>query len=200
MAAKKKKPEYQQNVLKPEDEVRKDGNETRELDHLVWMLDGDNALMLDEQGNPQRCLVKEKYTFNGQHRQFALGEKSVWRIQKDDELNIFKRMRWCGHYTHWKKDTCKGWGVFISPNTETILFNQKYKIQVLGSGYNREELVICKFVEGNAEEWHGYPINHTLRNEDTIPERIVRCWWKSFGVIEKSDYNDIRTKHAVSLL
>ena len=199
MAA-KRQPRYQQVAVVPEEEARKDGNETRELSHLVWMIDDNNALVLDEHGNPHRCLVSEKYTCNGQHRQFALPEKGVWHIQKDDELNIFKRMRWCGHYIHWKENTCKGWGVLIQPNTYTLLLDQKYEIQVLGSGYNREELVICKFVEGNAGEWHGYPINHTLRNEDYIPERIVKCWWQTFRVIGKSDYNDIRTKHTVDLL
>ena len=42
MAA-KRQPRYQQVAVVPEEEARKDGNETRELSHLVWMIDDNNA-------------------------------------------------------------------------------------------------------------------------------------------------------------
>lgn len=108
-------------------------------------------------------------------------------------------MRWCGHYINWKEDTYKGWGINLLPNVTTILHDQTFEVQNLGKGLDNEDLKICKFVEGNKGDWHGYPINYTLKNQEYIPERIIDSWWKELKVIDKSDYNDIRTKQESSL-
>lgn len=172
----------------------RDGNQEIVLNHEV--------AELDVEGHPYynnndlvRSHVTETYTFNAKHREQHLANSGYWKATRDQERESFQTCRANGAFTKWKGNTHKGWGLVLDVNTSTPV--------ILGQGVDSEgnmnDVKVCKFVEGNAFRWHGYPINYRSLDEETICDNALSCWANILKIIDKSEINDIKNREESSL-
>lgn len=192
MARMKKTPRYMRQKEKPKDAVPKDGNKQQALTHQVLKIDKNGIIVVDEHGSLVRDQITEIYVWNKDHREAAKENKGVWTIAEADELVIFQNCRQNGAFQHWKNQTHKGWGVHVVGGTSTAL--------TLGQDYQRKDVKVCKFVEGNKGLWHGYPINYRLEREDVICDTALFYWCNLLKIIDKSEIVDIKNKEESSLI
>lgn len=105
------------------------------------------------------------YIFKRDHRNGA-SSKSQWTISKCDEHESFQLARsrdWCG--------LGLGWSLHLAGA----------KAQCLGAGARAKgrhdvQLFIARFVSGTVNDWHGYPADPQIHNQDIPPAALLERW------------------------
>ncbi len=170
--------------------MTRDGNDEEILNHDVALLGADKKVERDVNGNINKVPLTETYTYHKKHREQHEPGSGLWKVSKAKEKESFQNCRANGAFTKWKTNTHKGWGLIFDANSSVPA--------ILGQGVDHEgnmsDVKVCKFVEGNAQRWHGYPINYRSLNEETICDSAFEYWEKTLNVIDKSDINDIKNK------
>lgn len=113
------------------------------------------------------------YIHNPQHRD-GNPNKTQWTINEIDERSCFQfagRLKYeqnCELST-----TC--WGIHVTNGRVCALGKSAVK-----SSAPIYDLIIAKFVDGNANhKWHGYPADHEANIQDIPPECVRSSWLKS---------------------
>jgi len=108
------------------------------------------------------------YIANQQHRD-GNPHKCQWTIPEDEETAVFQR----AHAEGWLLPST-GWGIHIRDGQAAYV----------GMAVDRQrELLLAKFVAGNAPVvWHGYPADHQMNPQD-IPDELVLSKWLNSGVL-----------------
>lgn len=178
----------QANPVRP----TRDGNQEIVLDHDVAELNAEGHPYYNN-GALARLHITETYAFNAKHREQHLVNSGYWTVTRDQERISFQTCRYNGAFAVWNGDKHKGWGVLIENDMAVCL----------GEGvdeYNNSHPVkICKFLEGNPNLWHGYPIYYQSKKEETICDNALSFWANILGIIDKSEINDIKNREESSL-
>ncbi|KHL93246.1 hypothetical protein QW71_24215 [Paenibacillus sp. IHB B 3415] len=108
------------------------------------------------------------------HRGNPTTDKSVWDtgFSIKEEIDCFTD----AHRSNWVH----------SGSQKTIFYGVRRSFGKLGIGRlpDRKELQVAKFKDdGNTNEYHGYPVDHTIM-KDKVPTNILRDWFKQ-GIITK---------------
>ena len=165
------------------------GNHEQRIVQYVPMFDTNWSIIRDANGIVVQK-VEELYIWNQEHRTQAKPNKGVWSIQEKEELKLFLLCRTTGCFVPWKKDKKihKGWGVLHLDGLN----------HVIGRDYLGNDVKVCRFVESNPKEWHGFPVNY-MRSKEVISDHVLRLWAYDLGYVDKSEIIDIKRHQKSSL-
>lgn len=106
-----------------------------------------------------------KYSIDPQHRDDN-PKKSQWRISEADEEACFLR----AHREGWQEEQDTYWSYYVSNGA----------VDYLGVAVDRaRRLIVAKFVgKGKPLDWHGYPADHQMHQQDVPPLPIRNMWLK----------------------
>lgn len=109
------------------------------------------------------------------HRQNPSGDKSVWDsgFSIKDEIDCFSD----SHGNNW---------VQVKTHNR-VFFGVRRPFGKIGIGTlpEKKELLVAKFKDDtNSNEYHGYPVDHTIM-KDKVPIDILKDWHRQ-GIITKS--------------
>ncbi|QOR65103.1 hypothetical protein IM538_14825 [Cytobacillus suaedae] len=119
-------------------------------------------------------ILDEIYLISNHHR-VGNRKKSMWSINQQQELDIFKIML----EKEWYK-TDEGWSLLRENNINSVLGESVYDYQT----GTRRNLKVAMFEDSNNNhKWHGYPADYT-NEQDRPPSNIFDNWVKN-GLITK---------------
>ncbi|PJO43372.1 hypothetical protein [Lysinibacillus xylanilyticus] len=115
------------------------------------------------------------YLLSNHHRD-GNRAKSMWLIDQQEELNIFRKMLNEGWYEEFE-----GWSLYTVNNGNELVGNSKFDPEIR----SRRNLKVAMFEDGNKNsKWHGYPADYL--NEQDRPSSKVFDMWVNNGIISKS--------------